>query len=188
MKSRNYPRISVHLGNFACVLGTTTGAAILYSVMFTPRGIPAFIVSVVGLNVVYYFTHCLIHFVVGTVLGIRFKRYELGRSSIRKLNIRVINIIADRLPTLTLRIDFATSPKRAPLRFFAMHSAGSIAAMVVPVLGSYFVWSLLEEPFRLYILLGNVGNIGFELYSSSKVGDMRRALTALEGFGQKGRE
>lgn len=178
MRSEKNSRISVVLGNTSCVLGTAIGVGLLFSAMSFPEGISAFIVSVVGLTVLYYFTHCLAHYAIGRPLGIRFLHYEIGRSSIRKLNISMVNILADRLPMLTLRINFNDSPKSAPLRFFLMHSAGSIASMLVPALGSYFVWWSLEEPFRLLLLLGNVGNVGFELYSSPKAGDLRRAFAA----------
>lgn len=176
----------MHAGNFLCFVGTVTGIANAYyslSYHFPLK----FILLLLSWFLVWYFSHCLSHYLVGTLGGIRFKYYFLGRSTIRKAKIPLISKVAQNLPfVLGIKIDKESISKANPKAIKTMYLAGPLSSMMLPFI--IVALSLTQPsqvtlpllPFTIrdsYILLGlTLANVAFSLYFSPKVGCISKAI------------
>jgi len=86
-----------------------------------------------------YFTHCLSHYIVGRLLGIRFRYYFLSKSMLSKANIPLISRLTSVKAFLTLKL--AEKPKG--WKGFAMFIAGPLASMLSPRQGARRIHALL---------------------------------------------
>ncbi len=121
-----------------------------------------------------FFSHDLAHHIVGSLGGIRFRYYFLGRSAIRKLKLPLLPRLMNNIPVLVLKIDpksMAQASARARKR---MHASGAIVSMSLP-------WLIIPESFAIGPIWGLLfiafvlGNDIFTLYFSPKTGDLFRA-------------
>ena len=53
----------------------------------------------------WFFSHDLAHHVIGRIVGVGFRYYFLGRSSITKLNLPIVSNVLRMFPVLGLKID-----------------------------------------------------------------------------------
>ena len=125
----------------------------------------------------WFFSHDLAHHIVGSLGGIRFRYYFLGRSAIRKLNLPLIPRLMNRIPVLVLKID-TDSMSHASVRARKwMHASGAIVSMSLP-------WLIIPESFSLGLVWGALfvalvlGNDVFTLHFSPRTGDLFRARMA----------
>ena len=93
------------LGNGIEVLGIAVGVYLLVAASNINAVPLRFLVYLISWVCLVFFPHCLAHFVVGRLAGIRFTHYALGKSSITKLRLPVISAVSSMIPLLTLKID-----------------------------------------------------------------------------------
>ncbi len=127
----------------------------------------------------WFFSHDLAHHVVGTLGGIRFRYYFLGRSAIGKLKLPLLPRLMNSIPVLVLKIDPKSMAQASARARKWMHASGAIVSMSLP-------WLIIPEGFALGLKWGLVfvalvlGNDIFTLYFSPRTGDLFRARMVKE--------
>lgn len=133
----------------------------------SPTPIAAALVFLAGLTALIVCTHCLAHWVVGRVVGIRFTHVFLG---------------GPPPPRPGLKTDYSTYLRASPRARAAMHASGAIITKLIPFavlapLHWYFGWNWLT----LLILVVGVVQVVTDIVLSTKVSDwmkVRRELRA----------
>ena len=125
-----------------------------------------------------FFPHSLTHYLVGMLVGVRFRYYSFGKSSVYKLGIPFLSKIASRSTVLTLRVDGSSLNSVSRGGRIAMFSSGAIASMTIPFLVALASLRDLPMVLSVFLLLLSATNFAFDLYFSPKVGDISKALSA----------
>lgn len=123
-----------------------------------------------------YFSHCLSHYIVGRILGIRFRYYFLSKSMLSKAGIPVISRLLSVKAFLTLKL--VEKPKG--WRGFAMFIAGPLASMFSPLVIVAFTYGY-DKSSSAILLIVTIVNIVFTGYYSYRYGCIRKALGSLHG-------
>lgn len=126
----------------------------------------------------WFFPHCLAHYLVGMGLGVRFSHYFLGKSSLVKLGLPIASAAMERVPVLGIKVDRRSLDRVSPLRQAVMFASGAAASMVLPA--TCVIFALDRAPLWVAALLAalTAGNVLFTLYFSPKVGDLSKAARA----------
>ncbi len=177
----NSPRriINLWLGNTIEVAGIIVGFILLYSLNFLTHSLLRFLVLIISWMCFWYFPHCLAHFIVGRILGIRFMYYFAGRSSLIKMRLPLVTSILSVVPALGIKIDKHSTLNISRNRIAVMYASGVSASMLCPLIP--FIYSLIYLDYIITLFIGVItfGNIIFTIYFSFKVGDFSKAVKAL---------
>lgn len=126
-------------------------------------------------------SHCLTHYIVGRIVGIKFTHYFLGRSGVARLNLPLLSLAASKVPILVIKTDKESLSRTGPRAKASMFASGAIVSNLAPIL----LLAILSGKVRgLYVLLFSgltLANILFTLYFSPKGGDGMRAMRSLKG-------
>lgn len=167
-----YRRLPIWIGNTIEILGLFFGTIlILFSNHFT------FLLQILAIFVAWfcfwYFSHCLAHYLIGKALGLKFKYYFVGKSSITKLN-SPISVLFKKLPVLGIKVDPETLGRLSKNKKFVFFSSGALASMLTPTICLIPALQMGKIIFGSILLL-TVGNILFTLIFSPKFGDLSKA-------------
>jgi len=170
-----YRRLPVWLGNTLEIFGLFFGLFLIlfYSQFPFPLQI---LVILVAWFCFWYFSHCFAHYVVGKAMGIKFKHYFVGKSSITKLN-SPLNPIFKFFPVLGIKVDHETLKELSKNKKFVFYSSGALASMLTPTICLIPAWQMGKLIFGLMLLL-TIGNVLLTLILSPRVGDLYRARKA----------
>jgi len=167
-------KLSLAQGAGVSILGLAAGLVSLFLATLDISLLARMILLFCAWFALWFFSHDLVHHVTGTLVGIRFQYYYLGRSAIRKLKLPIIPQVMNRVPVPVLKID-PESMKHATVRSKRiMYRSGAIVSMILP-------WLIIPESFALGPIIGLLflalvlGNDLFTLYFSPKTGDFYRA-------------
>lgn len=121
-----------------------------------------------------FFPHCLAHFAIGRLLGVRFTSYILSKSPAAKLRLPVISAAASVIPILGLKIDQSSLASVSRGARAVMFASGAAVSMIFPFF--VVVASIGRLPAILSggLLLLSVANLTLDLYYSPKAGDISR--------------
>ena len=172
--SKHYRRLSLAQGSSLCAAGLLTGLTLLVlvpRVRLFPVDL-AFIFA--GWFCFWFFSHDLAHHIVGRIVGVRFRYYFLGRSTITRLNLPIASNLLKVIPVLGLKIDKSSLKSVSPKRVRAMYSSGAVFSMflswvVIPT------GILVGLPVGILISILTAANVVFTLYFSPRVGDLHNA-------------
>jgi len=177
----NRPRriINLWVGNTIEVTGTIIGFILLFSLSFITDILVKFLVIIISWMCFWYFPHCLAHFIVGRILGIRFLCYFVGRSSLIKMRLPLVTSILGVVPVLGIKIDKTSTLNISRNKVAIMYASGVLASMLCPLIP--FIYSLIYLEYIITVFIGviTIGNIIFTIYFSSKVGDFSKAVRIL---------
>ncbi len=137
--------------------------------------LPLFYVLVQAL--LTYFAHCPAHYFVGALSGIRFKRFLLARSAMRKSSSRILRFIGSRALTFVLVVDRESLHEASPRGRRATLLAGVTASVSLPfvvVIYAIFSGSFLSQMLTLGFALFY---LAFDYVYSPRTGDVYRART-----------
>jgi len=172
--SKHYRRLSLAQGSSLCAVGLLTGLTLL---VLAPR-VRLFPVDLVfifaGWFCFWFFSHDLAHHIVGRIVGVAFRYYFLGRSSITKQNLPIVSNLLRVVPVLGLKIDKSSLKSVSPNKVRAMYASGAISSMFLP-------WVVIPTGFSVGLPVGilltvlTVANVVFTLYFSPRVGDLHHA-------------
>jgi len=121
-----------------------------------------------------FFPHCLAHYIVGRLVGVRFSHYAIGKSSITKLGLPLVSSFASALPLLTLKIERRSLRSVSHGARAVMFASGATASMILPFLVVVVSFEHLPLALSLALVLISVANLGFDLYYSPRAGDISR--------------
>lgn len=170
-------RIPVLGGNLIGVFGCAFAIWLITSAPDINEVSLRFLLYLVAWGSLAFFPHCLTHFIVGRMVGIRFSNYSVGRSAIAKLRIPLVSAIASRAPLLTLKIEKSSLGSSSRGRRAVMFASGAAASMILPFFVA--VASFWHLPLHLSLLLFvlSAANLTFDFYYSPKAGDISRIMT-----------
>jgi hypothetical protein len=163
----------------AVALELTALALLLGSAYFVPSGVIFAVYVVVAELLSTYLIHCPAHYLVGRILGIRFKAIRIGTTALAKALPPRFAAFARHLPILTLATEKGSLVRTSRRRVAAMYASGTVAsagsaiaiaaaaASAEPYLYSAFAWAIALS----YLL--------FDLVFSPRSGDFARARSAL---------
>ena len=173
--SGHYRRLSLAQGASLCVVGILIGLSFLV-VAARVRPLPGFLLLLGAWFCLWFFSHDLAHHIVGRIVGVGFRYYFLGRSSISKLRLPIISELSRNFLVLGLKIDTSRLRSISKRRLAAMYASGAVSSMFLPLL-------VLPTAYTVDILVGLLltlltgANILFTVYFSVRVGDLHRAWT-----------
>jgi hypothetical protein len=167
-------RIPLLLGNGIEVLGIVVGVYLLVAssdINIIPLRFLIYLLSWVCL---FFFPHCIAHFVVGRLVGVRFTHYVLGKSSMSKLRLPVISTFASAIPLLTLKIDRGSLRSVGPGARAVMFASSAVVSMILPFLAAVISIGRLLLNWSVVLFLISVANVCFDLCYGSRVGGLSR--------------
>lgn len=169
-------KIPIGVGNLVEVAGIFFAT---YLILMAPEVavLPLkFILYLVAWGCMEFFPHGLAHYVVGRLVGVKFRYYSLGKSSAHKLRIPFLTMAASRSLVLKLNVDQASLGLVGRRGRFAMFSSGAIASMILPFIVALASFRDLPVVLSGFLLILSAANFAFDLYFSPKVGDISRAI------------
>ena len=179
MLTKKYPRLTLAQGASLSVIGLFLGT-ITWLAALVPRlplaiKLPLLLFTWFAL---WFFTHDLTHHIVGSIVGVKFQYYFLGRSGITKLKLPLVSRLMKHVPVLVLKIDKASLDKISVASRKWMHASGAIASMAMPVLILPTAYTTGPVWVGVLFTIMVVGSAVFTLYFSPKSGDLYRARIA----------
>lgn len=171
-------RIPTMVGNLAEVAGILFGT---YLILIAPEvtAVPLkFLLYLIAWFCLLFFPHGLTHYVVGRLVGVRFRYYSFRKSSAYKLKIPSLSMIASRLVVLSLKVDQGSLQSVSDAGRIAMFSSGAVASMILPFSAAFASFRDLPIGLSAFLLLISAANLVFDAYYSPKAGDIYRAISA----------
>src|SRR5438445_6128749 len=169
--SRHFRRLSVAEGSSLCTVGVLVGLALLIVVPHI-RSIPVDVLFLLAAwFCLWFFSHDLAHHVVGRIVGVGFRYYFLGRSSITKLSLPIVSNLLRMFPVLGLKIDKSSLKSASPNKARAMYASGVISSMFLP-------WIVIPTGFSVGLTIGilftilSILYVVFTLYICLRVCDL----------------
>jgi hypothetical protein len=158
-------RFPVWLGNAALTGGLFVGAAAIAFALQVPSRLLAGLALVVAGGVWSVSSHCLAHWLVGRLVGIRFTDYFIG---------------GPFPPRPGLKTDYASYLRVSPRRRAWMHASGALATKVAPFLPLFF-WAAADAPVWSALALLALGAVQIvtDVLFSVKVGDWKKVRREL---------
>jgi hypothetical protein len=118
--------------------------------------------------------------VIGKILGIDFRFYFVGKSSIARLNFPLVSKLMSKVPVLGIKINRKSFLRVSQRRRAIMFASGAIASMGFPILSIIYALLFLQPWMTMFLSVLTVGNAVFTLLFSFKVGDLWKAKRTLE--------
>lgn len=165
------------------ILGISAEIAILAGVAagssLVPRGLAFAIYVLVAEGAGTYLVHCPAHYIVGRVVGIRFRTIRLGRTTLARVLPPRFAGLARLVPILTLSTEKTSLAKTSKGRAAAMYASGTIASVSSAFLISGM--ATLSEPSipAAVAWLVALGYFAFDVVFSPRTGDLSKARAAL---------
>ncbi len=134
-------RLSIASGNLLQMAGVVSGCAILYAgAHLVAIAILRVLLFMFGWLIVYICSHSLGHWLVGWLVGIRFREYGIrGTDHPNDLN-PFMRAVLTRLPMFTAITDKASMEKASPLAKALMFGAGETSTILCTVLAGLSAW------------------------------------------------
>jgi hypothetical protein len=167
-------------------IGLETGVVILsfLGLVFVPRSSffsPLFYVIIQGL--LTYFAHCPSHYLVGSLLGVRFNRLILAKSAMRNEKSPALRFIGNHAFTFSLILD-RRSLNKVPARARRVTLlAGVTASISLPFLVAILAFLDGSAGSEIATLAFALFYLAFNTVYSPRTGDVYRARMLSRGAG-----
>jgi len=168
-------KISLKNGFLLCIGMTILGFIIP---LINPAvGVISIIVNGIAWFLLWFFTHDLLHLIIGYTLGIKFNNFYIGISNlVNALKIKP----SYRLLFIALGIKIDKSIKVSNLRYAIMYISGALASMIFPFyIPIYLVISNGLSIDVILFLSISILNLIIDLIMSSKHGCIRKGIKVL---------
>ena len=173
-----FRKIPLAAGNLVELAGILLGFLLMLSAPDVLQLPLRFVMYLVAWGCMLFFPHCLTHYIVGRILGIRFRFYTLTKSSVYQLRNPVFAIIASKSLVLSLRVDNESPRAVSGRRLAVMFASGAIASMSLPFLVPLAALQKLPTFYSVSLFVLCAANLAFDLYYSPKAGDLSRAFSS----------
>lgn len=159
-EARVRPRFPVWFGNLVLVVGTLVGGLAVVVAMNAEDEVVAGIALVAAAGIWSVSVHCLAHWVVGRLVGIRFTSYAFG---------------GPFPPRPGLKTDYATYLRTAPSARAWMHASGALATKAAPFVALGFWWATDAPAWAAWACLAlGVFEITTDVLFSTKASDWKK--------------
>ena len=156
------------------ILGVAVGVYLLVLTPDVSSVVLRFLVYLMSWGCMVFFPHCLVHFVIGRLVGIRFRYYLLTKSPVAKMKFPLISAAASMFPILGLRIDRGSLRSAGRGARAAMFTSGAAASMIFPFFPVAVSIGRLPVILSSLLIVLSAANVLFDLYYSPKLGDISR--------------
>jgi hypothetical protein len=156
-------------------------AGVLSLSVVTPPGAIFALFIVVTELLSTYLVHCPAHYVVGMLLGVRFRAMRLGKTTLARVLPSGLSSASRLIPIVTLETDKESLARSGRTKVAAMYASGTVASVSSAV--AIAAVASLAEPvlYSAIAWLVALGYFLFDLLFSPKSGDLYRAKKALRG-------
>jgi hypothetical protein len=135
-------RLSVTAGNLLQLAGLVVGAVLLYvAAHIEAISIVRIIIMLFGWFLIYVCCHSLAHWLVGRLVGIRFRGYGIRGTDHPENYPPGLRQAMTVLPMFTVMTDKDTMAKASPLAKALMFSAGETSSTVCSIVAGWYAWS-----------------------------------------------
>lgn len=165
-------RLPLTTGVLAGVIGTLLGFVVLLLPAYTNSTILRLFTLLASFALLTYFPHCLAHFIVGEVVGLRFSHYILGSSPLAQMGSPIIRRLDSMLPRLGIRLETQSRKTATYRQRLAMFSSGATASVVLPLAPTVIAYLTLQTPWVAILPVLWIAYTIFEAYSSPRFGDL----------------
>jgi hypothetical protein len=170
------------IGSGLLITGIGTAFGLIFLLFTAPTYSTTIIVlsGLFSLFCLWYFPHTLAHFLVGKMVGIRFRHFFLGRSGVTKLRWPV-NKVLKYIPVFGVRIERLNFREVLKKKKVWMFWAGPIVSMVLPFLVPFTLFLYGHKTLTAIFLVIAAANLLFTSYFSPKVGCIDKAKRTTTG-------
>ena len=158
-------RLPAGFGVALLSLGTAAGVALIALAAFVHAGFTRDVVFLAGFGALDVFTHSLAHWIVGTMVGIRFTHIFLG---------------GPPPPRPGFKTDYASYLKTSARARAVMHASGAVVTKLVPFASLPLAVRADTSPWVIWVLIVvGVGQIITDLTLSTKTSDWMKVRREL---------
>lgn len=172
-------RLSIVTGNIIQLAGLAAGFALLGVAARTDLPGLAIMEMLVGWLLLYFSCHAIAHWLVGRLLGIRFRFYTLGGTAKPEIYPRGVRWLFQHLPFFGVQTERASMNRASARSRAAMWVAGATSSAVVPILGAHWAWRTNVTLGGALFLFSLIWSVGTVLSNFRPGGDYFKALRTL---------
>jgi hypothetical protein len=174
-------RLSIAVGN-TLQAGGILGACLALTASRSAHSTAIAVITMLLAWVLLYFSsHAIAHWLVGRLVGIRFRYYTVGGTANPQGWPPGLRWVFERLPFLGVQTEKLTMQKVTPTARALMWSAGVTSSAIIPTFGAFWAWRFgvpWSRAFFLFALLWSLGTLASNW--TSRTGDYSKARRALE--------
>lgn len=176
-------RLSVRAGNALQLIGQVLGWALLYiGGRFVVSASVQVVLMLVGWLIIYITSHALGHYLVGHLMGIRFRGYGVRGSDHPQDYPPVLRQLMSALPTFTVMTEKSSMAAARPLAKALMFGAGESFTAIFSILAGYYAWREgIAGGFALFVFMVIFNLISTVVTGIVPRGDYAKARRALSG-------
>ena len=180
MKRRVFARLSIAAGNIWQVGGILAACIALRASRSTDSTAMAVVTMLLAWVLLYFSCHAIAHWLVGRIVGIRFRFYTVGGTGNPQGWPPGLRWIFEHLPFLGVQTEKLSMQNVSPGARAVMWSAGVTSSAIIPDLGVFWAWRSGvpgSKLFFLFALFWSLGTLASNWRSPS--GDYAKARRAL---------
>ena len=180
MKRRVFARLSIAAGNIWQVGGILAACIALRASRSTDSTAMAVVTMLLAWVLLYFSCHAIAHWLVGRIVGIRFRFYTVGGTGNPQGWPPGLRWIFEHLPFLGVQTEKLSMQNVSPGARAVMWSAGVTSSAIIPALGVFWAWRSGvpgSKLFFLFALFWSLGTLASNWRSPS--GDYAKARRAL---------
>ncbi len=176
-------RLSITVGNLLQLTGLVAGSWLMYLAARPHAGtLLRVALMILGWLIIYICCHSLGHWLVGRLVGIRFRGYGMRGTDHPEEFGAMMRPLMSRLPMFTAITEKASMEKARPVARAVMFAAGETSTIVCVILAGLYAWQS-HTPGGLILLIASILMSLSAVVSTSKMpkGDYAKARRALRG-------
>ncbi|MDA4125783.1 MAG: hypothetical protein OK452_01065 [Thaumarchaeota archaeon] len=154
-------------------------SSIMGGVLLIPSGLPLALYIIIAELAATYLVHCPAHYIIGRVVGIRFRRISLGRTTLARVLPARFTGLARLIPILTLSTDKASLAQTSKGYAAAMYASGTVASVSAAFVIAGVATAMESFLPAAVTWLVAIGYLMFDVVFSPKSGDIMKARAAL---------
>jgi hypothetical protein len=180
-KRRIWTRLSVATGNALQIAGLTVGCLLLLAAGRARVTGVAVTEMLAGLFLIYLSCHAIAHWLVGRLLGIRFRSYTVGGTANPQGWPVGLRWLMEHVPFFGVQTDRPSIESASPIARATMWSAGVTSSAALPTLAAFWAWQSRIPTGKAVFLFTLIWSVGTVLGNISRPsGDYFKARMAMK--------
>lgn len=176
-------RLSILAGNALQLAGLFLGGALLFAAAnLTSAGGLRVLLMLLGWFFIYIDCHAMGHYLIGRLVGIRFRGYGVRGTDHPQDYPPVLRQLMSAMPTFTVMTEKASMTAASPQARALMFAAGETFAALFSILAGLYAWRAgIPGGFPLFVIMVIFNLISTIVTSIVPRGDYAKARKALTG-------
>lgn len=155
-------------------IGTIIGFAVLLIPPYINNPLLSLVIFLGSFGLLAYFSHCLAHYIIGRIIGMKFSHYVLGSSPQALTTSPTIKLLDSLLPRLGIRLTSQSRKNATHTRRIIMLSSGVVTSTLLPLVPTVISYGTLPMPLAVILPLLWMAYVIFGAYFSPRYGDLSR--------------